>query len=215
MDMKKISLLVLIALSFQAFATSPLKTIGKVLINPIMSTSFDEKHHHHKKKHRHHKPKLVPVTPQNPATNVSVVAPEVKPEVVITAAPVDVVKNVMVDLPEVVEVDVHGLDIFYGQMDANATVGSDDLVDTLSCRACDVPQELGYKARATQWIKNSWEQLPSSQQLKVSCSNAFDELQFNAYKHRVAIAATVTVALAACGGYYWYKNYYKAKTDKN
>lgn len=138
--MNKFSLLLLIAFSFQAFAKSRLKTIGKVLINPVISTSFDEKRHHHKPKP----------------------------------------------------------------------------VDDIACKACEVPQELGYKARTTQWLKNSWEQLPSTQQLKVSCSKAFDELQFNAYKHCVAIAATVTVALAACGGYYWYKNYYKTKkTDQN
>lgn len=226
--MKKLSLLVLVTLSVPLVAKSPLKTAGKILLSPIVGTSFYEKHDHKsKKKHSHHKPKSAPVQPAPPAAPVlvspdemdqgrighllaqkqvtPVVVPEVKPEVIPAVA---------TEIAETFELDATDAFEAHGLLYANPTAGSDDIVTTLSCQAYQAPQELGYKARATEWLKNSWAQLPSMQQMKVSCANTVDELSFHAYKHRIAIAATVTAALAIGGGYYWYKNYYKAKDNK-
>lgn len=240
--MKKLYLLILVALNFQLVAQSAFKTLGEIVAGPIIGLHGKSKKKHHSHKHSHKKNKSSSAPTVMPAANpqltdvaniddapyqrgdkvinnvvaekqpIEVVAAPVSPETVIPALPSAAIPTELVDSFEIYADDAFEA---HGHLYANPTTGSDDISTTLACQAYQAPQELGYKARAAQWLKNSWTQVPSLQQMNVSCSNALDELQFHAYKHRVAIAATVTVALVAGGGYYWYKNYKAKEADKN
>jgi hypothetical protein len=188
--MKKFTLfLLLVSFGFQAVAKVPLKTIGKIVLTPLVAVGTS----HTKTSKKKHKVSAFPAVVAAPA--------------VAQAVPV-IAENMTLEVdPEMVTA--------YEQMMVSGAAG--DMLESVTPTASEAPAiaVLGVREKATQWIKNAWDNVPSMQMMKTNCINAADETLFYANKHRTVIAATVVAAAVIGGGYYWYKKSNVAKKQQN
>lgn len=172
---------------------------------------------HQKHRHKHHSQKSnsAQITPKSSATQIIQAAEQEAKQAQIPVSTQAMVPTSIVPATiETFDLDMNDLNMLYEEALSNPT-GLSDVADTLACAPHELCQELPIQRATVESSNNFWTGLPAWHNIQVSCANAFDELKFNVYKHKVAIAATVTVALAAYGSYYWYKNNKAKKANKN